>query len=250
MKTALLRTVSHDLRSPLTAISTAGEALASPNLDNEDREQLSAAVTAEAARLSTLVDQLLDLSRLQAGAAAPHRDWCSLEEIVREVVAQLGIEQGKITVSFTEDFPLVRADAAQLERAFANLLGNSLRYSLDKPVSVQGFESGRGVTVRVSNRGPGIPHERIERIFEPFYQVEQSGHAGSGLGLAIVKGFVEGNGGAVRAESLPGQGATFVVELPVDGARDEPPVASTRGAKLNAADRVLVCDDEPQILAR
>lgn len=217
MKTALLRTISHDLRSPLTAISTAGEALASPNLSNEDREQLSAAVTEEAARLSTLVSQLLDLSRLQAGAAEPRRDWCSVEEILREAIEQLDAPAEKFALTFDPETPLVRADAAQLERAFANLLANSVRHSVDKPVSVQVHAGPERIVVRVSNQGPGIPGAELSRIFEPFYRGDQkTGHSGSGLGLAIVKGFVEANGGAVRAESLPGQGATFVVELPIE----------------------------------
>ncbi len=217
MKTALLRTISHDLRSPLTAISTAGDALGSPNLSDEDREQLSAAVTEEAARLSTLVSQLLDLSRLQAGAAEPRRDWCSVDEIVREAIAQLDSSAEKFAMNVDPETPLLRADAAQLERAFANLLANSVRHAGDKPVSVQVHGGRDRIVVRVSNQGPGIPSAELSRIFEPFYRGDhQAGHSGSGLGLAIVKGFVEANGGAVRAESLPGQGATFVVELPVE----------------------------------
>lgn len=217
MKTALLRTISHDLRSPLTAIATAGEALGSPSVSDEDREQLSAAVTEEAARLSTLVSQLLDLSRLQAGAAEPRRDWCSIEEIVREAIEQLDSPSEKFAMNFDPETPLVRADAAQLERAFANLLANSVRHSADKPVSVQVHAGRERIVVRVSNQGPGIPSAELSRIFEPFYRGDkQTGHSGSGLGLAIVKGFVEANQGTVRAESLPGQGATFVVELPVE----------------------------------
>ena len=217
MKTALLRTISHDFRSPLTAIATAGDALGSPNLSADDREQLSAAVSDETARLSTLVSQLLDLSRLQAGAAEPRRDWCSVDEILRETIQQLGAPEGKIVVGLDHDLPLVRADAAQLERAFANLLANSVRHSVDKPVSVQVHAGRERIVVRVSNQGPGIPSAELSRIFEPFYRGDQqAGHSGSGLGLAIVKGFVEANGGNVRAESLPGQGATFVLELPVE----------------------------------
>lgn len=219
MKTALLRTISHDLRSPLTAIATAGEALGSTSLDDEDRAALSAAVTSEAARLSTLVSQLLDLSRLQAGAAEPRRDWCSVEEIVRETVEQLGAESGEFELQFERGLPFVRADAAQLERAFANLLANSLRHAAGAPVTVQVQEARGRIHVRVSNRGPGIPAAELDRIFEPFYRgSDDLRHSGSGLGLAIVKGFVEANGGSVTAESLPGQGATFEIELPVESA--------------------------------
>lgn len=218
MKTALLRAISHDFRSPLTAIATAGDALGSSSLDQEDRIALSAAVTGEAARLGALVSQLLDLSRLEAGAAEPHSDWCSIEEIVREAIAQMDRDE-VFEVAFERGLPLLRADAAQLERAFANLLSNSLRHAEGKPVSVQVRETTGRIVVRVSNQGPGIPVTELERIFEPFYRAGERGtHSGSGLGLAIVKGFVEANGGSVRAESLPGQGATFSVELPIERA--------------------------------
>lgn len=219
MKTALLRTISHDFRSPLTAIATAGDALGSSSLDDEDRAALSAAVTSEAARLSTLVSQLLDLSRLQSGSAEPKRDWCSVEEILREAMLQQGARPERFDVSVEGGLPFVRADAAQLERAFANLLANSLRFAGDAPVSVQVQRSAGRIAVRVSNQGPGIPAAELDRIFEPFHRGPgDSRHAGSGLGLAIVKGFVEVNGGSVRAESLPGQGASFEVDLPLDAA--------------------------------
>jgi two-component system sensor histidine kinase KdpD len=163
---------------------------------------------------------------LQAGAAVPHADWCSVEEILREALAQLDPPDQKVQVAFDAGLPLIRADAAQLERAFANLLANSLRHSVDMPVSVQAHASAGRIAIRVSNRGPGIPSAELERIFEPFYRGEDSNHVGSGLGLAIVKGFVEANGGHVLAESLPGQGATFVVELPVEMVESETAVPS------------------------
>ena len=110
----------------------------------------------------------------------------------------------------------MRADAAQLERAFANLLENAARHSGGHPVSLRARAVGQRVVVRVVDRGPGIPSAQRERVFEPFYRsgTEGSGHRGSGLGLAIARGFVEANGGTIAVESLPGQGTTFVVEFP------------------------------------
>ena len=215
IKTALLRAVSHDLRSPLTTIVAAAEALQSPTLDPEEGRELAQAVSADANRLSHLVEQLLDLSRLQAGAAEPRRDWCSLEEIVRAVVDE--VEAGDVRVAIDPDLPLIEADAAQLERALANLVDNARRYSGGEPVLVKAGASAGRVRLRIVDRGPGIPRRELERIFEPFYQAPAgaSRRGGSGLGLAIVKGFVELNGGTVHAESLPGQGASFVVEFPV-----------------------------------
>ncbi|MEA2384821.1 MAG: two-component system, OmpR family, sensor histidine kinase KdpD [Solirubrobacteraceae bacterium] len=233
LKTALLRAVSHDLRSPLTAILTAADALAAAGISTNERADLSAAVTAEARRLSNLVDKLLDLSRLQAGVGEPRRDWSSVEEIIRVAVDELGFAPDRFRLSIDPDLPLVRADAAQLERAFANLLENAARYSGGHPVSVRARAVGRRLMVRIVDRGPGISAEEIARIFEPFYRpaTDRHAHPGSGLGLAIVRGFVEANGGRVWAESLPGQGATFVVAFPLaadDAAPDVPEVPAKR----------------------
>jgi two-component system sensor histidine kinase KdpD len=216
IKTALLRAVSHDLRSPITAILTAGEALGSPSLSPDERRELSAAVSAGGERLATLVDKLLDLSRLQAGTAEPRPDWVSVEEVVRGAVDGLG-EPERFSLALDPDLPLVRADAAQLERAVANVLENAARYSDGAPVSVRARAVGPRLMIRVVDRGPGIRAAELERIFEPFYRGPgNTHHTGSGLGLAIVRGFVEANGGHVWAESLPGQGTSFVIALPLE----------------------------------
>ena len=223
LKTALLRAVSHDLRSPLTAIVTAGHALGESSLTEEERSLLGAAVVEEGERLSRLVDKLLDLSRLQAGRAAPERSWISLEEVV--LAAQDGLAAGgeRVRLGVEGDLPPILADAAQLERVFANLLENALRVSGDEPVSVSIRQAAGRLIVRVTDRGPGIPAQEQERIFEPFYQsgpirAENGGGRtwrGSGLGLAIARGFVEANGGTIVVDSLPGQGTTFSVNLPL-----------------------------------
>ena len=215
IKTAVLRSVSHDLRSPLTAIVAAGEALSSPALTDADRVELSGAIAAESARLTRLVDQLLDLSRLQAGAAEPRADWISLEEVIRAAAEDTGAPPERLRLVIAPDLPLIRADAAQLRRAFANLIENALRYGGDHPVSVRARVSGSRILMRVVDQGPGISAAEQERIFIPFYRGQRPSGGGSGLGLAIVRGFVEANGGHVHVESLPGQGTSFVVELPL-----------------------------------
>lgn len=218
IKTALLRSVSHDLRSPITAIRAASEALASPSLDAEDRAELEAAIASDAQRLSRLVDNLLTLSSLRSGTAEPRWDWCSVEELVDAAADELGSRRDALEIAIDPGLPLIRADGAQLERAFANLLANAVRYAGTEKVSVAARTVSGRVVVSVADRGPGIPAAELDRVFEPFYRGQQDGpgsaHPGSGLGLAIVRGFVEANGGIVRAESLPGQGTTFVVELP------------------------------------
>jgi two-component system sensor histidine kinase KdpD len=218
IKTALLRSVSHDLRSPLTAILTSAEALRSPSLTEAERGELAEAVGVEAQRLSRLIDDLLDLSRLEADAAEPNREWCSVEEVVRAAIDDLGHPAGAFKLAIDNDLPPVKADAAQLERAFANLLENAQRHSGGHPVSVRARDVGGRILLRVVDRGPGIPQAQRERIFEPFYRsgTKTTGHRGSGLGLAIVRGFVEANGGKVWVESLPDQATSFVVELPLE----------------------------------
>ena len=137
VKTALLRAVSHDLRSPLTAISAAGAAVGSPSLSPTEREEMASVIQEEARRLSRLVDNLLDLSRLEAGAAEPRREWTSIEELIRAAVGELAAGPEEFTLSIDRDLPLVRVDAVQLERAFVNVLENARRHAGGHPVSVR-----------------------------------------------------------------------------------------------------------------
>jgi two-component system sensor histidine kinase KdpD len=239
VKTALLRAVSHDLRSPLTAISAAGEAVGADSLREDERKEMAAVIVEEARRLSRLVDNLLDLSRLEAGAAEPRREAISVEEVIGAALGDLVPAKDDFALSIDPDLPLIRADSAQLERAFVNVLENARRHSAGHPVSVRARAvrplAGEGgkLIVRVVDRGPGIPPAQLERVFEPFYRAgtAQTGHRGSGLGLAIARGFIEANGGELRAESLPEQGTTFVFELPLEArlrpreaAEPEPPL--------------------------
>jgi two-component system, OmpR family, sensor histidine kinase KdpD len=221
LKTALLRAVSHDLRSPLTAILTTVGALESGPLSDDERDELVADIGGEAQRLARLVDNLLDMSRLEGRTAEPRVEWCSVEEVIQVAIDELALAPGTFALAIDADLPLIRADAAQLERAFANLLENAARYSGGHPVSVRARAVGHRIMVRIVDRGPGVPPAEKARIFEPFYRGPSrsdlaNGHRGSGLGLAIVRGFVEANGGRVWVESLPGQGSTFVVELPLE----------------------------------
>jgi two-component system, OmpR family, sensor histidine kinase KdpD len=222
---ALLRAVSHDLRTPLTAITTAAGGLASDSLSEDSRRELTSVVASESARLSRLVENLLDLSRLQAGSAEPRSDWCSLEEIVRAAVDSVPAPAGGFDIALDDDLPLLSFDAAQLERAVANVLDNSARFAGGEPVALRAHAAGRWLTLRVSDRGPGIPKGELERVFEPFHRSREQPGGGSGLGLAIARGFVEANGGRLRADSLPGEGTTFVFQLPVPSrapAREQP----------------------------
>ncbi len=243
VKTALLRAVSHDLRSPLTAISAAAEAIALPGVSAAEREELAAAILGETRRLSRLVDNLLDLSKLEAGAAEPRQEWLSIEEVIGMALEDLAPQQEAFQLSIDRNLPLVRADSTQLERAFVNVLENARRHSGGHAVSVRARAvrtmTGEGdrLIVRVVDRGPGIPPAQLERVFEPFYRAgtARGGRRGSGLGLAIARGFLEANGGSLHVESLPGQGATFVFELPLERTPPEATAAVpvARGARAD-----------------
>ena len=212
LKTVLLRSISHDLRTPLTSIIAGGTALGSQTLTADERAELSEGIVGEGRRLSRLVENLLDLSRLEAGKAEPHRGPVDLAEVL-EAARQGRGGADSIRLAVDGQLPMVEADAAQLERAFANLLENGLRYGDGRPVLVRSRLVGGNIVVRVVDQGPGIPESEWGRIFEPF-QHGDAVSAGSGLGLAIARGFIEANGGEIAIESLPGQGSSFVVTLP------------------------------------
>jgi two-component system sensor histidine kinase KdpD len=207
-KTAVLRSVSHDLRTPVTAILAAAEAL--------PPGEARSLVLESATRLARLIEKLLDLSLLEAGSTQPRAEWCSLDDVIAEAVDHAGARDA-VRVALDERVPLLLGDPVQLERAFANLIENAVRHSDDAPVSVLARVAGDRVRVRVVDQGPGIPLSEQERIFMPFYRSPGAapGHGGSGLGLAIAKGFIEAGGGRISVESLPGQGTSFIVEFPL-----------------------------------
>ena len=210
VKTALLRTVSHDLRSPLTGIRTAVGALRSETLELSelDRRDLLETIDVDSERLARLVGDLLDMSRLEAGAALPDLELRSLEDVVRASVDASG---GRVAVS--GESPFVRVDAAQVQRVVANLVENALKFS-PGAVDVEIASAGGEAVVRVSDRGPGLAETELERIFEPFYRSGDD-RSGAGLGLAIARGFAEANGGRLWAEPRPGGGAVFVLAFPI-----------------------------------
>jgi two-component system, OmpR family, sensor histidine kinase KdpD len=216
IKTAVLRAVSHDLRSPLTAIAAAASGLESDklSLDADDRAALLETIRVESKRLDRLVGNLLDLSRLQAGAAKPMRELWSVDELIGLALDELSTDD-RVEVELANDLPPVLTDATQIQRALVNVLENALRYSpAGSTVRVTGEQHGAEVVLRVTDRGPGIEPAELERIFEPFQRgAAASGRIGSGLGLAIARGFAEANGARLWAES-EGTGTAFAIAIP------------------------------------
>ncbi|MGI8506023.1 MAG: sensor histidine kinase [Solirubrobacteraceae bacterium] len=221
-RTAILHAISHDLRSPLTAITTAGSALSAGDITAAERAELIDVIDGEGVRLAKLVDDLLDLSKIEAGAALPRADWCDLHDVVASAAANLRSSH-PIEFELGVDLPLVRADAAQLERVFSNLLENAVKFSPDRsPVRVSGGAAAGRVTVRVTDRGRGIPSRERAQVFEPFFRGRGDAGSGSGLGLAVCRGFVEANGGRILLQTGTEQGTSFAVSFPV--ARQPSPV--------------------------
>jgi two-component system sensor histidine kinase KdpD len=215
VKTALLRAVSHDLRSPLTGITTAIGALRAPGLtlSDADRQELLETIAVDAARLNRLVGDLLDLSRLEAGGAEPEAAVWALDDLVRATIDHLGARD---RVEVAGGPALVSVDAVQIERVLANLIENALEFSPPtSQVHVRIGATRAEAIVRVVDQGPGLPDDELERVFEPFYRAGSERRSGAGLGLAIARGFAEANGGRLWAESRPGQGASFALALPL-----------------------------------
>ena len=218
-KTAVLRAVSHDLRSPLTSIRAATEALQSGSLAlaGAERDDLLETIRLEARRLERLVLNLLDLSRLEAGAATPRPELWTVDGLLAGVLDAIGPGSERVRFTAATGLPPVRVDETQLERVLVNLLENALRFSGGAPVDVVAERQGDEVLVRVLDRGPGLAAGETERIFEPF---EHGAEGGTGLGLSIARGFAEATGGRLWAE--PGvAGGSFVLALPAAQAHVE-----------------------------
>jgi two-component system sensor histidine kinase KdpD len=208
-RTALLAAVSHDLRTPLAGLRSAAETLRvhDQRLGPDERHELLTAMDLSIARLTAMVSDLLDMSRLQTGAVRPIADEVPLGEVVRRALAGLdGADRVRVG-----ELPTAYVDPGLLERVVANLVGNALRYS--DAVEVDGTTHATRVELRVVDHGPGVDPGARDVMFEPFQRRGDAG-TGVGLGLAVARGLTEAQGGALDAEQTPGGGLTMVLELP------------------------------------
>jgi two-component system sensor histidine kinase KdpD len=223
IRTALLAAVSHDLRTPLAGIKAAVTSLRSEDVEwsEEDRAELLEGIEEGADRLDHLVGNLLDMSRLQTGTVTPLIREVDLDEVVPMALG--GVPEGSAGLDVPETLPMVAVDPGLLERAVANLVENAVKYSPPgAPVLVAASALADRVEVRVVDRGPGVPDEAKERIFEPFQRHGDAPRgAGVGLGLAVARGFAEAMGGTLNAEDTPGGGLTMVLTLRAAGTRPE-----------------------------
>ena len=215
IRTALLAAVSHDLRTPLAGIKAAVTSLRSDDVawSEEDRAELLEGIEEGADRLDHLVGNLLDMSRLQTGTVTPLIREIDVDEVAPMALG--GVPEGSAELDIPETLPMVAVDAGLLERALANLVENAVKYSPDdRTVLVAASALADRVEVRVVDRGPGVPDEAKDRIFEPFQRYGDAPRgAGVGLGLAVARGFAEAMGGTLNAEDTPGGGLTMVLTL-------------------------------------
>ena len=218
LRTALLSAVSHDLRSPLASAKAAVNSLRSRDVEfsDDDRDELLATAEESLERLARLVENLLDMSRLQAGALAMSPQLISLAEAIPGAVDDLGPAGWNVGIRVPDDLPEVKADPALLERALVNLLANAVRYSpADRPPLITASEHGSQVEVRVIDNGPGIPAAEWNRVFLPFQRLGDRDNAtGVGLGLALSRGLIEAMGGTLTPGTTPGGGLTMMISLP------------------------------------
>ena len=225
LKSAILSSVSHELRTPLATIKASISSLRSGevNWNSAARSELIAVIDDESDHLNLVVGNLLDMSRLESGALHPRREWNILSEIVGGVLVRMRRlnDNHKIEIDIPEDLPLLPVDYVQLEQVFTNLLSNSAKYA--PPNTVIRIDARvrdeTSVLIQVSNQGPHVPEEDLERIFDKFYRITASDRVtGTGLGLSICKGIVEAHGGQIWAENLPdGFAFNFTVPLTWDG---------------------------------
>jgi two-component system sensor histidine kinase KdpD len=231
LRTALLRAVSHDLRTPLASIKASATSLLQEDVDWSPGavHEFLVTIDEEADRLNALVGNLLDMSRLETGALDLLVRPVGLEEIVAGALASLGALVGDVVVEVPETLPRVAADPALLERAVANVIGNAVQASPPhQPVRVLAGAVGECVDLRVIDRGPGVAPELREVMFLPFQRLgDQPNGSGVGLGLAVAHGFLDAMGGSLVADDTPGGGLTMVLSLPVAG-RVTPPTGSVR----------------------
>ena len=215
-RTALLAAVSHDLRTPLATIRASVDGLTSTELDLDETDRLSLVGTlAEStARLERLIDNLLDLSRLQTGSVRPALRPTSLDEIVPFAIE--GYPPGAVVLDVPDDLPLVHTDPGLLERVIANLVSNAVRHApADTPVTVSAAPVGRDIVVRVVDGGPGIPDELKDHMFTAFQRLGDTPGTGLGLGLAVADGLATAVGAELSVEDTPGGGLTMLVTVPV-----------------------------------
>jgi len=217
LSSALLASLSHDLRTPLTAIRTAISNLDSAALPEDQRRGQAHVAAIELERLTRLFDEILDMARIDAGTVRPRRSWTTPAEVVEAAINHSATAlAGRDVRVEASDEEAVEIDPRLASSALSHLLENAARYASDGPIEVRAWTDAEGLRVEVRDRGPGLQPHELERLFEPFYRGElfRSQMPGTGMGLAITRGLVAADGGRVWAENLQPRGAAFTIAVP------------------------------------
>jgi two-component system sensor histidine kinase KdpD len=229
LRNSLLSSVSHDLRTPLATITGSATTLLQQEggVDAATRRELLESIRDEADRLNRLVQNLLEMTRLESGQLALRKDWHPIEEVIGAALRRLEKRLGgrRITTRVLPDLPLVRIDDVLIEQVLVNVLDNAVKYTpAGSPITIVATATDEAITVEVADRGPGLPAGEETRVFEKFYRGEPGDGRGAGLGLAICQGVLRAHGGRIWAQNLPGGGVAFLFTLPLTDA--PPPMPS------------------------
>jgi len=212
----LLNSVSHELRTPLAAINSAASSLRASEALTPAQQALSTEIETAAIRLNRVVQSLLSAARLQSGQVQPKLDWCDLAELVRAAMQSTkdSLAGHPVQNHVANGLPLVKADFVLLEQALSNLLLNAAVHTPPgTPIEIRARPEGKLLVLEVADYGPGLAPDQLARAFDLFYRAPTAKPGGAGLGLAVVKGFVEAQGGSVRASNRSGGGAVFCICL-------------------------------------
>ncbi len=222
LRAALISSVSHDLRTPLTSIKAAASSLLQDDVqwDDEARRSFTQAIEREADRLNRLVENLLDMSRIEGGALQPEREWYPIDELLHDVLGRLQpqLRDRSVTIDVPANLPPVELDYMMIDQVVTNLVENAIRYTPgSSPIEIAVSSTAAEMVISVADRGPGIPSEDLERVFDKFYRVlgRVRPVSGSGVGLAVCRGLIEAHGGRIWATNRPNGGALFRFTLPL-----------------------------------
>ena len=221
----LLNSVYHELRTPIAAITSAVSGLRDAGALTPVQQNLAAEIESASTRLNRVVQSLLSAARLQSGQVRPKLDWCDVRDVVRGALRETEeLSTGHpIEMKFSADLPLVKMDSMLMEQALVNLVANATTHTPpNTPIAIHASVERKQMILEISDCGPGLPHDQLERIFDLFHRAPNARPGGTGLGLAIVKGFVEAQGGRVNAANRAGGGAVFTVLMPAADALDLP----------------------------
>ncbi|MDP4221978.1 MAG: DUF4118 domain-containing protein [Bacteroidota bacterium] len=218
----LFNSISHELRIPIATIMSASESLLNTQHSEEIRIELSHEILNGSTRLNRLIENLLNMSRLESGHITPKLDWCDIHDLINKVTGSLQeeLKPFNLEVDIDNDMPFVKVDFGLMEQVLYNLLYNATLYASSSPeLKLKAFYNDGIMNIEVVDGGPGLPARDIPLIFNKFYRVEGSKTGGTGLGLSIAKGFAEAHKGTITAENIRGGGAKFTIRIPSEQPR-------------------------------